>query len=109
VNVRNEHDRRSAARAVSGWAQFPADASPRPIVLLHSVVRVEDGFLSGNAKLAFLDGVIEAAEGVPEEPVRLMRVPQASAPAPGAPLHVTGAVLAESTFATDRGPCTLPA
>jgi len=52
-------------RAVALWAEFPALADPRPIVLLHEAVRAEAGFMTGNAKMAFLLGVIEAAGDLP--------------------------------------------
>lgn len=100
---------RSGKQAIAHWAGFPA-AEPRPVVLLDSDVRVEGGFATGDAKIAFLRGVVKAAPGVPEEPMRLLRAPHARVSHPGrATLRVTAATLAHTEFATDRGPQRLPA
>jgi hypothetical protein len=68
---------RAARRAVAGWAEFPVGADPRPLVLLDGPVRVDKGFATGDAKLAFLRGVVEAAAEVPEDAVRPLRRPAA--------------------------------
>lgn len=101
---------RAARRAVAGWAEFPAGADPRPLVLLDGPVRVSKGFATGDAKLAFLRGVVEAEAGVPEEAVRPLRRPAAgTGPRPRGQLRVVAAELSEAEFATDRGRQRLPA
>jgi hypothetical protein len=108
-----EEDRRelaAAAAAVGGWADFPFDAVPRPVVLTGGAVQVERGFATGEAKYAFLQGAIEADETVPAEPVlALRREPQLTAAPARSRLRVTGAVVDQTAFATDRGPLMLPA
>ena len=104
-----ERDRQAALGAVGRFAAFPALDDPRPVVLLDDAVHVEDGFVTGDAKMAFLQGVIEAVEGAPEEPVRLLRVAQLRGRPPRAPLLVRGAVLLETAFGTDRGQQVFPA
>lgn len=106
---RDEWMRRFAAKAVDRWAQFPATVEPRPIVLLDSPVRSEGGFLSGDAKMAFIAGAVEGAEGVPEDPLRVLRASRGLARRPHAPLRITAAALTEAAFATDRGQHTMPA
>lgn len=109
VNDGSEYDRRSAARAVDRWDDFPAAREPRLMVLLDDATKVERGFRTGDAKLAFIVGLIEAGADVPAEPVRLMQASHISPPTPDTPLRLTGAVLAETAFATDRGWQVLPA
>ena len=109
VTRMDERDRRSAIKAVDIWAGFPAGATSRPIVLLHGPMRSEGDFKTSDAKIAFLQGAVESAAEVPEEALRLMRLPQVRGPLPAAPLRVVDAVLSEAGFATDRGLLTLPA
>jgi hypothetical protein len=71
---------------------------------------MDGGFATGNAKTAFIQGAIEAAVGVPEEPVRLMQSAHAEMPRPRhVTLRVTAATLTQAEFATDRGSQRLPA
>jgi len=49
-----ERDRQAALRAVRRFVGFPALDDLRPVVLLHGAVHAEDGFVSGDAKMAFL-------------------------------------------------------
>jgi hypothetical protein len=101
---------RAARRAVAGWAEFPVGADPRPLLLLDGPVRVDKGFATGDAKLAFLRGVVEAAAGVPEDAVRPLRRPAAgTGPRPRGQLRVVAAERSEAEFATDRGHQRLPA
>lgn len=96
--------RRAGERAVKRWDDFPYNAVPRPMVLLDSPARVDGSFATGDAKLAFLSGVVAAARSVPDEPVRLLRQQHPpGARLPSTPLKITRAVLAEAPFATDRG------
>jgi hypothetical protein len=108
---RNERRLRSGQRAVAHWTGFPAAAKPRPLVLLgHSGIRVDAGFATGDAKIAFIHGAIDADAGVPEEPLRLVRSARARATRPRrVTLRVTAATLMEAEFATDRGSQRLPA
>jgi len=100
---------RSARRAVAGWAEFPVGADPRPLVLLDGPVRGE-GFATGDAKLAFLRGAVEAEAGVPEDAVRPLRRPaDGTGPQPRGLLRVVAAERSEAEFATDRGRQRLPA
>jgi hypothetical protein len=101
----------AARRAVAGWAEFPVDADPRPLVLLGGLVRVDRGFATGDAKLAFHLGVVEAAAGVPEEAVQLLRRSGAARTGrrPRGQLRVVAAERSEAEFATDRGHQRLPA
>jgi hypothetical protein len=98
-------------RAVTGWAEFPAGADPRPLVLLSGSVRVDKGFATADAKLAFHLGIVEAAAGVPEEAVQLLRRSGAArtGPRPRGQLRVNAAERSEAEFATDRGRQRLPA
>ena len=101
---------RAARWAVAGWADFPARAAPRPLVLLDGPVRVDKGFATGDAKLAFLRGVVEAEAEVPEDALRLLRQPAAgTGPRPRGGLRVVAAERSEAEFATDRGHQRLPA
>jgi hypothetical protein len=101
---------RAARRAVAAWAAFPVGADPRPLVVLDGPVRVSRGFATGDAKLAFLQGFVEAEAGVPEEAVRPLRRPAGgTGPRPHGPLRVVTAERSEAEFATDRGHQRLPA
>jgi hypothetical protein len=97
---------------VARWAEFPAGAVPRPLVLLYGPVRAE-GFTTGDAKAAFEQGAVEAAAGVLEEAVHLLRraaaQPTARRMPLQGPLRVSAAELSEAEFATDRGRQRLPA
>jgi hypothetical protein len=92
-------------QAVGRWAGFPMGADPRPLILLDGPVRVDDGFATGDAKIAFLQGVVEAADGVADEAVGPLREATVRGPhPPRAPLQVTAAVRSLTEFSTDRGP-----
>ncbi len=96
---------RSGRRAMTRWVGFPVHADPRPLVLLSGPVRVDAGFATGDAKIAFLQGAVEAADMVAEEAVRPLRTPAVRmGRQPRVPLRVTAAVRSETEFATDRGP-----
>jgi hypothetical protein len=97
-------------RAVARWAQFPVGVIPRPLVLLGDPFRVEKGFSTGDAKIAFVSGAVEAAAGVPEDAVRPIRPSVVHAGRrPRDPLLVSAAELSAAEFATDRGHQRLPA
>jgi hypothetical protein len=101
---------RAARRAVGRWTDFPADADPRPLVLLDGPVRVTKGFATGDAKLAFLQGAVVAEDYVPQDAVRMLCRPASGAdPRPRGQLRIVGAERSEAEFATDRGHQILPA
>lgn len=51
--------------AVRRWSGFPVVQTPRPLVLIESRVRIENGFETGEAKTAFLNGRFESNVEVP--------------------------------------------
>jgi len=95
--------RARAEQAMQAWASFPAAREPRPIVLL-SQPTLPGGFPDGQKKLAFVQGLIQATPGFPEDVLHLLRrrgrpIRQHSVP----PLVVTAATMGRAEFATDRG------
>ncbi len=100
--------------ALQRWEAFPVDARPRPLILTAPPARFERGFRSGDAKLAFVHGDIEATVPLPDGLLKVLREgehgPRA---APGArrksPLLITQARPGQAEFATDRGMREFPA
>jgi hypothetical protein len=99
-----------AAWAVERWSAFPVDENPRPLVLVESRVRVEQGFATGTAKLAFVEGRMESTVQLPARVTELLRG-RARPAQTGAEqaLIIRAAGLEEATFITDRGPQRLAA
>jgi hypothetical protein len=104
-----------AAWALRRWESFPVDREPRPLVLIGSPFRFERGFRSGQAKLAFHHGDIEAAVPLPAGLLEWLRQgedwPRA---VPGKrrwsnPLLITQASADHARFGTDRGRREFPA
>ena len=98
------HAEAEARAALDRWRGFPVSARPRPTVLVGAPDRPEDGFVDGPSKMAYGTGALEAADGDPEEPARILRC--LGHPAPDrvtTPLLVTNAERAEASFWTDRG------
>lgn len=96
--------------AVERWSAFPVDENPRPLVLVESRVRVEQGFTTGPAKLAFVDGRVESTIKLPERVMdTLRRRGHPARSVGGEPLMIHAAALEEIEFLTDRGPQRLPA
>lgn len=96
--------------AVGRWSDFPVDEHPRPLVLVGSRVRVQQGFATGDAKRAFLEGRVRTSVTVPEGVVAELAGEGRPGPSPGArPLVITAAEPAETEFLTDRGRRPLPA
>lgn len=96
--------------AVARWSAFPIDAKQRPLVLVEARVRVEQGFTTGAAKLAFIEGRVESTVTVPDAVIESLRSSDHSSRSAGRePLIVDGAALEETEFRTDRGPRRLPA
>lgn len=97
--------------AVGRWVAFPVEQTPRPLVMSGPRLRVEGGFRTGQAKVAFNGGRVEWAVSVPES-VREALTREAalsSLRGDGQTLLVTAAERSEAEFKTDRGPRRLPA
>jgi hypothetical protein len=92
--------------AVSQWDGFPVDQQPRPLVLVGPRVLVERGFVTGEAKMAFLTGQIECAVPVPDAALRTLQrsasTVSSGRPAPP-PLLIESVTPSEREFRTDRG------
>lgn len=99
----------AAAMALAEWADFPADATPRPIVFLDQPVRIgEGGFVDGESKRAYLAGAIEASVPLPSGVLDLL-VGGRTSEEDASPLQVTGVDALDAPFMTDRGPRDLSA
>ena len=95
-------------RALQLWSQFPVTAEPRPLVLAGHTVLTAGGFDSDEAKIAFIEGAVDAT--VPLAPGVLEAMcPPRNRGYVGPRLEVTAAVLATAPFLTDRGRRELPA
>jgi hypothetical protein len=101
-----EYQREPARRGLRAWSAFPADRRDRPLVMLSSVTR-PGGFSSGQQKMAFHRGAIEAVPGFPADILRVMRGEPADHPGP--PLTLSTAVRPAAEFSTDRGRRQFPA
>jgi hypothetical protein len=114
-NRRLVQDRGWARWALSRWESFPVGRDPRPLVMTGSVTWFEGGFRSGEAKLAFLYGDVEAAVSLPEDVLELLREGESGPlPDPGerrwpSPLLITEATSGSAAFHTDRGRREFPA
>ncbi len=101
--------------ALQRWEAFPVDVRPRPLVLTAPPTRFERGFRSGDAKLAFMHGDIEAAVPLPDGLLEALRDGESGLrAAPGkrrwkSPLLITQARPGRAEFATDRGMRDFPA
>jgi hypothetical protein len=96
--------------AVRRWSAFPVRQTPRPLVLVESRVRIEKGFKTGEAKMAFLEGRFESSVAVPAAVLdALARQGRPDQRRSGRPLLIIEAELLESEFQTDRGPRRAPA
>ena len=90
--------------AVGRWANFPVDQIPRPLVLVGPRAIVEQGFKTGEAKLAFVEGAIESSVAMPDAVLReLARQGRSRRSRAVHPLLITEAEVAEAEFLTDRG------
>jgi hypothetical protein len=101
-----DYRREPARRALKAWSAFPAERQHRPLVMLSSVTR-PGGFRTGEEKMAFLRGAIEAGPGFPPDVLRVMHGEPGDHDVP--PLMVTTAVKGSTEFCTDRGRRQLPA
>ena len=121
-------DEHTLHEALSLWAGFPVNASPRPLILLggaqQTVSSSDFGFSSGDAKLALYDGQIHPPVAWPASPGEADGYPLITAaeafeeftPPPGTEspptatwLHVTAVQLETAAFESDRGDIQLPA
>lgn len=121
---------RVSEQALVKWKDFPAEAKPRPIVLTGgSAVKVQKGFATGEAKLAFSMGLIEPDGKLPASGPATVKVDGSDFPALSptdafaklklaeggksepvpAPIKVVSVKLDTDTFLTDRGSRELPA
>jgi hypothetical protein len=89
------------------WSEFPLDVKPRPLILLEDRCRIEGGFASGRAKIAWLDGAIELGEA-PTQLRRYLPVHR-DLDQPHQPLIVTAVAPELVPFRSDRGLRQLPA
>jgi len=95
------------AKTAARWASFPADESPRPIVLLDDTVRIEGGFVGEDAKRAWTEGAVEPGVPVPPGVLSLLRgTPQS---ATHFALTITDCAPVAAAFRCDRGLRELPA
>jgi hypothetical protein len=113
----------STAEALSLWQDFPAQSSPRPLVLAGpAIVNPANGFPIGDDKLAYISGHFTVATTLPggsstwqQQP--LITAAQALADLrnsgegslTGASLSIMAVTLSTATFSTDRGRRSLPA
>jgi len=108
-------DRGWAGWALRRWESFPVDRQPRPLVLTGPPFWFERGFRSGQAKLAFHYGDIEAAAPLPDGLLEVLRAGEGGPrAAPGRrrwsnPLLITRASPDHAHFGTDRGRLEFPA
>ena len=106
-------------QVLRAWSAFPANATPRPLVLTGpAVADPVSGFPSGEAKLAYLEGAFRMPAALPSGPAaaagfQLITAREAagvlkSIAGKGPPvttrLTVTGVRLGTAVFDTDRGP-----
>jgi hypothetical protein len=106
-----EDQKAAADWALGRWADFPVEARPRPWVLTAGVVRSEGGFITGEAKLAFLHGAVTATIPVPDAVLRLVREGRhrVTGPTVPPPLVIDRLSRSEADFLTDRGQVRFPA
>jgi hypothetical protein len=119
------------AAALDAWTSFPVGRKPRPIVLVTRPPTLE-GFTTGAAKLAALNGNYELSTGLPPTPptvtaqlpdgparfrtlpveealTGLQTKPPSAKPNPTDALPIIRVELSTARFGTDRGSLTLPA
>jgi hypothetical protein len=113
----------ATAEALSLWKDFPAQSSPRPLVLTGPVIDdPATGFGNGDDKLAYISGHFTAASTLPGGSGSWQQQPLSTADQAladlrnsgqgsltGASLSITAVKLGTATFSTDRGQRSLPA
>jgi hypothetical protein len=113
--------------ALSLWKSFPVNGRPRPIVLAGAAGNIATspyfGFLTGDNKIAFMNGQVDPPSAFPSSPTTLDGLPIMPAeeafrvltqqrirgPATTTRLSVTSVSLGQADFVTDRGTRSLPA
>lgn len=90
------------------WLRFPVTEVPRPVVLLSPAVEIDQGFVDGGSKAAWLSGAVVADVPLPPGVLGLAIGRQAEDLGP-AVLHITAVERCVSEFLCDRGPRVLPA
>jgi hypothetical protein len=110
--------------ALELWADFPVNASPRPLVLTGpAILDPREGFPTGDAKLAYTDGEFDLKTTLPTGPSTVDGQPVDTAAQALAelrslgdskhpersPLQITEVTFGNGTFSTDRGTRSLPA
>src|SRR3954453_5530999 len=96
----------SAAHILDHWREFPAAAEPRPSGLVDGDVG-RCGFPDDASNTLFLNGAIDAAEGV-EVPMAVLALLRPPPTRPSRRLEIATVERLQSTFQTDRGPAALP-
>jgi hypothetical protein len=113
------------AEALSLWKDFPAQSSPRPLVLTGPAIDdPATGFPDGDDKEAYISGHFTVATTLPggspswqQQPLitadqalaQLRDSGQEMTPPTSASLSITAVTLGTATFSTDRGQRSLPA
>jgi hypothetical protein len=93
----------------TGWAAFPVNGDPRPVVLLEEPVRIGGGgFLDGESKQAWLAAAVETDVPLPDGLLDLLRAGRPHQPT-GRPLLITTVEATSAEFWCDRGPRRLAA
>lgn len=105
----NQQQREQARQCLGAWASFPVGRTPRPLVLLSPAVKAGSFGAAVQAKLALLQGAVEAMPGFPAEVLDALRSHHPGITPPVEPLIVTTAALGSTEFFTDRGRQQLPA
>jgi hypothetical protein len=108
----------------AAWADFPVNATPRPVVLLGQAIDdPQTGFRDSDSKIAYMDGRLKLAAALPATPVavdgyeissaadavKLMQKPEGKGPSTSMTLQITEVTFVQHVFATDRGNQALPA
>lgn len=104
-NTQLDRDHQWAAWAIRCWSAFPADASPRPLVL-SSTVRIAGRFANAEAQTAFRRGNVVGSGSAPETVLDVVRQ-SGDVNAFGLearPLEISSAERVQAEFNTDRGP-----
>jgi hypothetical protein len=106
VGTQTDRNHQWAAWSLRCWSEFPADASPRPLILFSTVVFVAARFATAEAQTAFRRGNVTGSGAIPEAVLEVVRE-QGDVNAfglPARPLEITCATRARAEFRTDRGP-----
>jgi hypothetical protein len=105
----DESQEAQARRGLEGWAAFPANREPRPLVLLDTTPAVQPSrmFPDKQKEAAFRHGAVEAGPGFPAALLEALSGQPGEYAGP--PLLLADATLGSARYETDRGERTLPA